>query len=216
MNGETDRGPWIPTFIGHQFHPYDPRPDEVDIADIAHALANLCRFNGHTSDFFSVAQHSVLVSEKASDCLKLPALLHDAAEAYIGDMSGPLKDFVSIMHAKPNSAPGKVCDPFRVAERYILDAIGSAFGISLVPTLNTVKEIDRRMCVTEAKALMRHPGPWFEQAGLDAEPEPYDDVPIHPQTPDEAEVDFIDTFEQLVKAPPTLPTEVPRAQAVTA
>lgn len=67
-----------------------PRPDDVDLDDIAHGLAHLCRFDGQCEHFYSVAQHSVLVSrlcEMHADW----ALFHDAHEAYLGDVSSPLK-----------------------------------------------------------------------------------------------------------------------------
>jgi hypothetical protein len=89
-------GDWIETYTGKEFYPYDPRPEEVDIRDIAHALAHICRFNGHTKYHYSVAQHSVYCAELAkrrgySTAIQLYALLHDAAEAYICDIPRPLK-----------------------------------------------------------------------------------------------------------------------------
>ncbi len=87
---------WIETYTGRQFHFKDPRAEEVDIEDIAHSLSMLCRYNGHVSDFYSVAEHSVLISdfiraEGGDRDLALAALLHDAAETYIGDISRPVK-----------------------------------------------------------------------------------------------------------------------------
>ena len=85
--------PFIVTYTGKQFFFDDVQPDSIDIRDIAHALSQLCRFTGHSNLFYSVAQHSLLVSEKmpGRPIDKLTALLHDAAEAYIGDVSSPLK-----------------------------------------------------------------------------------------------------------------------------
>lgn len=85
------RGEWILTFSGERFYPFSPAPEEVKTKDIAHALANICRFNGHTRGFYSVAAHSVHVSRLVPPEFALEALLHDAAEAYVGDMVRPLK-----------------------------------------------------------------------------------------------------------------------------
>ena len=58
----ADSSAWIETYSGKRFYILDPRPQDVDIVDIAHALSLLTRFTGHTREFYSVAQHSVLVS----------------------------------------------------------------------------------------------------------------------------------------------------------
>jgi 5'-deoxynucleotidase YfbR-like HD superfamily hydrolase len=97
------RQPWIQTYTGKAFELLDPKPEQIDIVDIAHALSNLCRFTGHSKQHYSVAQHSCLVAtitermwweEHGSPCpppVLLAALLHDAPEAYVGDVSTPLK-----------------------------------------------------------------------------------------------------------------------------
>jgi len=82
-------GDWIQTYTGKRFWPLDPRPEDVDILDIAHSLSLLCRFTGHTSSFYSVSQHSILVAQEVPKRLRLWALFHDAAEAYIGDIARP-------------------------------------------------------------------------------------------------------------------------------
>jgi len=90
-----DRGPWTQVPYG-RFYPLDPRPEDIDPRDIFHALAQVNRFGGHADDPVSVAQHSVQCAAMASeDGASLGAvyaiLMHDAAEAYIGDMQRPLK-----------------------------------------------------------------------------------------------------------------------------
>ena len=57
------KGDWMQTYTGRQFWPIDPRANEVHIEDIAHALSMMCRYNGHCRTFYSVAEHSVLVSQ---------------------------------------------------------------------------------------------------------------------------------------------------------
>lgn len=99
-----DRGDaWIEMMSGQPFYPLEPRPDDIHIADIAFALSNLCRFNGHCP-FYSVAQHSVHVAEfvekqfqkshvyhPTPKRIMLAALLHDASEAYLVDVPRPVK-----------------------------------------------------------------------------------------------------------------------------
>jgi len=87
---------FITTYKKHRFSPLDPTVGDIDEADIAHALSLMCRANGHFSRFFSVARHSVnccLEGEarglSREACLTL--LLHDAAEAYMSDLTRPVK-----------------------------------------------------------------------------------------------------------------------------
>lgn len=86
------KGNWMQTANGHQFWPLDPRADEVFIEDIAWSLAHLCRYNGHSSMFYSVAEHSVLVSQVLDGTgYELCGLMHDGTEAYCADVPRPLK-----------------------------------------------------------------------------------------------------------------------------
>jgi len=78
-------GPFLQTVSGRRVNPFDPEPDQLDPADIARALGNLCRFGGHCRTFYSVAQHSVIVSElveqRGGDVEDVfAALMHDAVE----------------------------------------------------------------------------------------------------------------------------------------
>lgn len=85
---------WIETRKGNRVSVQNPQPDQFDIEDIAYALSNTCRFNGHCSGFLSVAEHCVLVSERLPRALQLAGLLHDATEAYLGDIPSPIKQFL--------------------------------------------------------------------------------------------------------------------------
>ena len=78
--GEMLTTPYVSTFLGNRFYPLVPCIDHVAIEDIAHGLAYQCRFNGQTSQFYSVAQHSLIVASLVPTNLRLAALLHDAAE----------------------------------------------------------------------------------------------------------------------------------------
>jgi hypothetical protein len=86
----------IRTFSGHYVYPLSMSVEHIELVDIAHALGNICRFGGHTATFYSVAEHSVAVmrrvEEQGGDWLEMRcALLHDASEAYLGDVCRPLK-----------------------------------------------------------------------------------------------------------------------------
>lgn len=85
------RGGWLQTYSGRQYWPLDPSPDDVSIDDIAHHLAMICRYCGACSRHYSVAEHSVYVSRLVPPELALPALFHDAAEAYCNDIVRPVK-----------------------------------------------------------------------------------------------------------------------------
>lgn len=130
---------WIQTHSRKAFDLLSPRPEDVSIEDIAHALARICRWTGHTRTFYSVAQHSVLCATIAPRDCKLEALLHDAAEAYIGDISRPLKKMLG--------------DQIQHIEQRIEVAIASAFGIAF-PTPYPVKYADNMLLATEAEDLM--------------------------------------------------------------
>lgn len=90
----------IRTFTGIMFNVFNPKPEDVCIEDIAHALSNLCRFNGHTVKFYSVAEHSLKCAELVPKQHRLAALLHDASEAYLVDLPSPIKiaipDYINI------------------------------------------------------------------------------------------------------------------------
>lgn len=144
------KGDWFQTFSGAQFWPLDPRPEDVRIMDIAHHLARLCRFNGAVREFYSVAQHSVLVSravaidgystDRALE-IRRWGLLHDASEAYVGDMVRPLK----------RSMP-----EYRVIEAGVMATIATRFGLAM-PEPEPVKIADNVLLMTERRDLLSPP-----------------------------------------------------------
>lgn len=83
-------GKWFPTYSGWRYWPEDPRPGDFNVHDIANALAGTCRFNAHADEHYSVAQHCVLMSERAPG-FEFLALMHDAPEAYLHDIATPVK-----------------------------------------------------------------------------------------------------------------------------
>lgn len=149
------RGSWMQTYTGRRFYPLDPLPDEVDPADIAHALSLICRYGGHVDRFYSVAEHCVLLSQAVAPENALWALLHDATEAYVGDMVRPLKYHMPA---------------YRQAEDQVADAIASRFGIDLTMPAE-VREADSRILLDERAELMsatRHP--WLQDTDGSTEP----------------------------------------------
>ncbi len=86
--------PWIQTYNGKKFNFIEPDSDMIDIEDIAHALSMQCRHAGHSRYFFSIAEHSILVSSLLPTKIAIAGLLHNAAEAYITDIPTPLKDLL--------------------------------------------------------------------------------------------------------------------------
>lgn len=139
--GKFEIEPWIETRSGKMFHFLDPKDDEIDVADIAYALAHQCRFNGHTSHFFSVAEHSVLVASLVPDEFKLAALLHDAAEAYLSDIPSPIKQFLP---------------QYKEMEAGIMAAIERKFGVDA--SVEEVKKADFQQLRTEAHYLLESGG----------------------------------------------------------
>lgn len=140
-------GDWLQTYSGVQFWPLDPRPEEIRIEDIAHALSNQCRFSGHVSAHYSVAEHCVRVSRIVPALDALWGLLHDAAEAYLVDLPRPLKRL-----------PGFAA--YRDAESEIMVAVCSKFGLPMEPA--SVRLADAVLLATEARDLMGpRPAPWM-------------------------------------------------------
>lgn len=166
----------IKTYTGKWFYPLDPQPEDVDILDIAHALAKKCRFNGHCRKPYSVGQHSVLVSEKLPRKLALVGLLHDAAEAYLPDVCSPIKE----------SLLG-----FKDLEEHVLWVIFKALGVSMECDWDLIKEVDTRMAYTEGRDLMNG-GTTEWQPG----PEPYEEH-IIPWDYRKATTRFIEAYERL-------------------
>jgi hypothetical protein len=140
------RGDWMQTYTGRAFYPLDPRVKDIVPRDIAHALSMLCRYNGHVQRFYSVAEHCVLVSRAVAPENALWALLHDATEAYMGDMIRPLK----------RQMPAYVD-----AEDLLMLAICARFGLTPVCPPE-VKAADTRILRDERAALLGpSPQPWL-------------------------------------------------------
>lgn len=83
--------PWVPTVSGRRFYFLEPAPEDIRLVDFAHSLSHLCRYVGACRRYYSVAEHCVLMAEKVPAEDRLWALLHDAPEGYIGDVTRGLK-----------------------------------------------------------------------------------------------------------------------------
>ena len=148
---------WIQTMTGKKFKPMEPNPHDIHILDIAHALSHVCRFTGHTSMFYSVAEHCVRLSYAVSDENALWGLLHDASEAYLCDLAHPLK-------VRPEFAA------YREAEARLMKAVCKRFALPLEQP-NEVSVADLRMVATEKRDLFgKEPAEWVSIRDV----QPYD------------------------------------------
>ena len=172
---------WILTASGRRFDVESPRARDVHAKDLAHALSNLCRFGGHTRVHYSVAQHSILVSELVPKELALVGLLHDAGEAYLGDVVGPV---------------ARRLPAFLALERGILAAVAARFGIRPEQFHDArVRHADRVALLTERRDLLpSSPIPWAEDlAGLRAA-----EAEVVPLTPRQAKAAFLARLDALL------------------
>lgn len=158
------KGDWIQTYTGKKFYPLDPRPEDVNIEDIAHSLSLQCRFMGHCDHFYSVAQHSINVAEFVARCyhkndifwqehlldyaeekisyddMVCHALLHDASESYLMDVPRPIKPHL----INYKEIEEKVMDV--ISERFELPKLGPEHKSFL-------KSVDYLMMMVEHKEL---------------------------------------------------------------
>ena len=170
---------YILTASGLKFYPLRPRSGDLYIKDIAHALAMKCRWGGHTRAFYSVAEHCIRCAEIVSPEVRLWALLHDAAEAYLPDICRPIKQ----------QYPQLV-----EAEDRILALVCTRWGLPAdMPT--QVKWADDTLMVTEARDLMGFDARGDGRGTGLPEAQP---VRIEPWGPAEAKHSFLKVFQSLV------------------
>lgn len=172
----------IETFTGRAFDYADPKMEDINIRDIAAALSKICRYNGHGVKFYSVAEHCVwlarhVITTGGGEAAALHMLLHDAAEAYIGDHVSPVKQH---------------CPQIRNLEDPIMELIGFKFGIQ-VPFPEWVKVLDMRILLNEKAFLFPNSRySWYaEQLGFTE----LDTVELAGWAPEEAETLYLDMFE---------------------
>lgn len=184
MNKVVDCDGKMVTFTGRYVDPFNLSPDDIDIKDIAHALSLICRYGGHTKKFYSVAEHCLYLSDRMNTPeFRLLALLHDAPEAYVGDMVRCVK------HRLPEHQEIELRVWTAIVERYgLTDFVMPNFD--LVPI---VKEGDYRMAVTELLQLITNQGSLL---GIHQQYLPYD-IQIIGYSPEEAERLFLEKFVRL-------------------
>jgi hypothetical protein len=176
--------PFIQTVSGRRVNPFSLATTDIDIDDIAQALANQCRFGGHSRRFYSVAQHSCLVADlvrtEGGDAeAGLWALLHDAPEAYLSDLPHPLKHF---------SEFGRL---YREAEDRLQHAITEYFELPRDPPA-ALREADRALLAAERRTLMADTWEWPELRGVVPA-----EIAIDPWPPERAAHEFRRRYSEL-------------------
>lgn len=152
---------YVATSSGRLFDVVNPTPEQVDIHEIAYALANVNRFGGHTKWPYTVAQHSVYCAiecQRRYDTphLELACLLHDAAEAYVGDVIRPVKRLIASV--------------YRPIEDRVQAAIWQRFGLEIDADVERViKDVDNAVVMAESAALMIGSCSWNWE-GVDRSP----------------------------------------------
>lgn len=178
---------WFQTFTGKLVDVEHPTPDAVDIQDIAHALSMTCRYGGHCREFYSVAEHSVHVmilgEPHVSNKLRLSLLLHDAAEAYVGDIISPVKKLLSPLSTE--------------LEDKWLRAIQEKFdlGDGLTNTDPVVQQADALALSVEVLSLFYPVLPeWWQKFPIPTRDQYF---PVECWSPKEARGKFLDNFHRI-------------------
>jgi uncharacterized protein len=178
------RGPWMQCYSGTAFFPFDPRPEDVRLVDVAHHLAYKCRFAGACLQFYSVGEHSVRASFNVAPEHALATLLHDAPEAFGPDIPRPWKLGLKLLGTDRG---------LRTIDQRITIAVGCRFGVDLLNLAPEVHHADNVMLATERRDLMAP-----SELEWDWLPEPLPDR-IVPWSPREAELRFIERYVELTE-----------------
>jgi hypothetical protein len=172
-------GDWMTTISGRQVWPLCATQAMINIYDIAHALSYICRFNGHISFFYSVAEHSCRVSDICKPQYALYGLLHDATEAYLGDVIRPLKPYFT---------------NYNEIEDRLAKTIARKYSFSMRKAAHeNVKWADNTLLFTEARDLVSTGGLNWRDNQL------YIPLPkkIRPWSPNKAKQEFLRRFKEL-------------------
>ena len=162
---------------GNYFDFLNPEKCKFTIEDVAHGLSNLCRFVGQCSEFYSVAEHCYHCSMIINQDYAYDALLHDAIEAFTGDLNKPLKTLLPAYQ-----------DIEEHLERVVLKRLKLSF-----PLPASVKEADIEMLATEQRLVMNNSDDWhFSYGKLPRE------MKIHFWSPKQAKRKFLERYHQLL------------------
>lgn len=175
---------YIETYTGRHFKVMFPDIDDIDIIDIAHALSMQCRFTGHSSRFYSIAEHSVHVSYMCGDdpIDMFWGLMHDASEAYLTDVAAPVKPYLQ---------------NYKEIEASLMEVICYKFGLPLGEP-NIVKKADMKMLKIEAAELMASKGLDWRVKGVSLEElGDQQKVNLKLYSPEEAKEVFLRRFKEL-------------------
>jgi hypothetical protein len=141
----TKKDAWIETYTGRRFNVFEPDIRNINIMDIAHSLSMCTRFNGHLNQYYSVAEHSIYVSELVPKEFALAGLLHDASEAYLSDVPRPIKAMIP---------------EIKLIENNVITLIFKKYGVTEYSDIITY--IDRSLCLTEAVQSNMNTYDWIE------------------------------------------------------
>lgn len=142
---DWEENAWIWSKDGKKLSLIHLKPSDVEIDEIAHSLSNTCRFGGHCREYYSVAEHCVIMAnimeeQGFSKDEQLGALLHDASEYILTDVPRPFKPMMP---------------EYNRYETYIMEVVEKKFGVDCHTP--EIKELDNRMVGSEARALFKNP-----------------------------------------------------------
>lgn len=176
---------FIRTYRRHKFDFDNIKLNVIKVEDIAHSLSHICRYNGHLQDFYSVAQHSVLVSRQSeleTNEEQLAGLFHDSGETYVHDICRPLRKFLK-----------RYTSVYEELQEEVTLHVFKSLGLTY--KMDAVKIVDARMCVTEMKNFFGE----YESGSGDQDEETYPayNMKITPWKPKIAKTAFLSRYYEL-------------------
>jgi hypothetical protein len=174
--GDMGADAWIQTYSGKYFHYLEDNPQNIKIEDIAHGLSNLCRYSGQCNSLYTVAQHCCIVSDLAEKGFRLEGLMHDAAEAYMGDIPRPVKNLVP---------------EIKILEKKVFRQIAKEFNLKY-PISSVIELLDTRVMLAEARIVLKEGTVWCVEGITPA------DINLNELwEPKKAEMEFLTRFNTL-------------------